>query len=126
MNRVRVSITILITVMLLSILGLWYLHNTQQEMTQLLTQAYAAAEVDDYDGAEQLAEEFDRTWHRHEQYLILYIRHHQIDEITSTSARLAPLAANGEEGEFLAECKKILATLEHIYESEKFSLKSVL
>ena len=60
-----------------------------------------------------------------EHVLIRFIRHTQLDEITSAMSRLEMLAKYGDLSQFSAELSRIKTLLHHIYDSELPFLRNI-
>lgn len=118
MKRVVISLAILVLMTAVCVTGLLYLRGVKDELLIVLEQIRTTAEGGDHDRAADLIAEFGQLWRRRESVLIRYIRHHQIDEITITVARLEPLLRNGDIAEFLAELTKTVRLVEQIWASE--------
>lgn len=126
MKRIVIALSIIGILFTLSIISLVYLENLHGELTGLLEESYDYAVQDQPEKALESCEKVFEMWHKNEPYLISFIHHDELDEITIVTARLMPLIQNGEKAEFLAEVKKAMVLVEHINVSEKPLLKNIL
>ena len=60
------------------------------------------------------------------QYLITFIHHNELNEVTIVTSRLSPLIENGETAEYLAEVKQAVVLIEHMRSSEQPHWKNIL
>ncbi|MBC8569514.1 DUF4363 family protein [Zongyangia hominis] len=126
MKRIIIAFGIIILFAGLSALSLWYLDDIHDEINVMLEECYQYGVEDRVEEAVQKSQEVFEKWHNSETFLITFIHHDQLDDITIVTSRLAPLIANGEKAEYLAEVKKAMVLVEHIKMSEQPMLKNIL
>lgn len=95
-----------------------------QDVTDTLNESIVLARDILYNGGDhqQLLQEIEKLsayWDREHNYLIHFVRHTQIDEITKSVARLIPLAVGEDYPELDAELNSIAWQIEHVNKSEK-------
>lgn len=72
-----------------------------------------------------LIEELNEKWHKTEILLSRFMRGAQLDELTAIFARMGPLFTYEDKAEFYAETERGKILLEHLWLTERPTLKNV-
>ena len=108
MSRLITACTLIAAIILSSVLGLFYIKHKKDQCSEILSSAYFEAK----------SEEFSNTWEKAEKYLMIFLHRQDLDEITFTSHVMLEYIRSEEMPEFYAELKKIMALLDHTFETE--------
>lgn len=125
MKRVILCVVILLAIVLLCAASLATVSRYQHVLTQEVRELEQAAYQKTFEQLSVQAADLCREWNEVEHVLIRFIRHTQLDEVTSAMARLEMLAKYGDLSEFFAELGRIKSLLHHIYDSELPFLRNV-
>lgn len=126
MKKVWLAVALLILIPALLVVIHLYLGHTTAEMIEQLQKADTlAAQGKDAD-AEREVKEFLSLWKRKRNILATFTRHSELDPANLGASRLLPLLRNGETGDFSAECQSLVTQLDHILESDNFSIDNIL
>jgi len=93
--------------------------------------AYAGAifphiEKEDAPGAQKAVEALSNYWLNEQQYLILFLRHAELDELSRSVARLKSHAEFEEWSDLHSELRAILWQIDHIWQSERIRIGTFL
>ena len=80
----------------------------------------------EYDRAHELSEQLFHRWDEEENRLIRYVRHTDLDSISSRMARLPYLVKYKDPAEFLSEVSQIRYLILHLWESELPLMRNIL
>jgi hypothetical protein len=120
----RFAAAVVIIILLLSVCTYSYrlFSTTRGEMMERLAEIEAAALADEEVGqVMQLCQEYRVLWVEKEKKLMRFIRHPQLDEISSLTAELRYLASGEDYSHLLAAIDRIRANLEKVGNAEMFS-----
>lgn len=126
MSRLVTACILISSIIVCSILGLIYVKNKKDECSHILHSAYSAAKSGNIKGAEAKAKEFNDTWGKAEKYLMIFLHRQDLDEITFTSRIILEYIKSEEMPEFYAELKKVMALLDHTFETEMPLFENIL
>ncbi len=118
MSRLVTACILISSIIISSVLGLIYIKNKKDECSEILQSAYDQAKLGNLENAEAKAKEFSDTWEDAEKYLMIFLHRQDLDEITFTSHIILEYIRSEELPEFYSELKKIMALLDHTYETE--------
>ena len=128
MKRLYISAALIILIGALSGVHIWLLGRFTGELAELLTQAQAQVELEDWEQAARLTRQAKERWTGHEGYLHTTLRHTDIDAVLiSLDEALAFL--EGEEkqsAEYAAVNARLLTQLELLVEAELPTLTNLL
>ncbi len=118
MKRLILTISIFCISVLLCVLGLSYIKTEKNKYSNMLHSAYQEAKEGNLDSAKNSIAKFQKKWDDSEKYLMLMIHREDLGEI-AFSIRAIKEYINAEElPEFYAELNKIMALLDHLWETE--------
>ena len=126
MKRLYLAISILLSLVIISAMGLFITHQTHENLTVILDEAISAATQKDYETAEKMAVSFAQSWSQCEDLLVPFVRHGDIDIISSGSARIVPLIQYRDLPEFIAECNRLKQIVNHLWDAEKPHPKNMI
>ncbi len=126
MNRERIAMIVLITIILLSAGNLLLLNRISARITDLSEIASAAAQAYQWDEAEAAAEEAVSFWDRRSRYLQCVLHQNQCDRITDALGNLQAVIYNREAGSAKGAAQRVQETLDEILDLETPSFSSVL
>lgn len=118
MKRVILCVAILLVIVLLCVASLATVSRYQHVFSQEIRELEQAVYQKNFEQLSAQAAQLHQEWMEAEHVLIRFIRHTQLDEITSTMSRLEMLAKYGDLSEFSAELSRIKTLLHHVYDSE--------
>ncbi|MCI9406474.1 MAG: DUF4363 family protein [Oscillospiraceae bacterium] len=125
MKRVILCAVILLVIVLLCVASLVTVSRYQYVFAQEIHDLEQAIYQKTFEQLSAQAAQMSREWMDAEHVLIRFIRHTQLDEITSAMSRLEMLAKYGDLSQFSAELSRIKTLLHHIYDSELPFLRNI-
>ena len=126
MKRMLLSLGIITILAVLSGASLWYLDSIHDEISVMLQECYLYGVEGNKEAASKKSQEVFEKWQESEKYLITFIHHNELNEVTIVTSRLSPLIENGETAEYLAEVKQAVDLIEHMRSSEQPHWKNIL
>ena len=111
---------------MLSGASLWYLDSIHDEISVMLQECYLYGVEGNKEAASKKSQEVFEKWQESEKYLVTFIHHNELNEVTIVTSRLSPLIKNGETAEYLAEVKQAVVLIEHMRSSEQPHWKNIL
>ena len=126
MKRILLSLGIITILAVLSGASLWYLDSIHDEISVMLQECYLYGVEENKEAASKKSQEVFEKWQESEKYLITFIHHNELNEVTIVTSRLSPLIENGETAEYLAEVKQAVVLIEHMRSSEQPHWKNIL
>ena len=126
MKRMLLSLGIITILAVLSGASLWYLDSIHDEISVMLHECYLYGVEGNKEAASKKSQEVFEKWQESEKYLITFIHHNELNEVTIVTSRLSPLIENGETAEYLAEVKQAVVLIEHMRSSEQPHWKNIL
>lgn len=118
MNRPIIISVITILIAVLSTVAIINVRNTNQEMQMILDAAEEAALNQDLDQAVQVSEQLEKFWEKKEKFLLLYVKHNDIDDLGECISELKYLAELGDTAEFCSKLNQTRGMIEHVWISE--------
>lgn len=126
MSRLITACVLIFSIIAISVFGLLYIKNKKDLCVTLLQTAYDNAQSDNIEIAQQNVEKFCKKWDELEKILIIFLHRQDLDDITFTSHVILEYIKSEELPEFYADTKKIMALLNHTFETEMPLLKNIL
>lgn len=126
MKRMLLSLGIITILAVLSGASLWYLDSIHDEIRVMLQECYLYGVEGNKEAASKKSQEVFEKWQESEKYLVTFIHHNELNEVTIVTSRLSPLIENGETAEYLAEVKQAVVLIEHMRSSEQPHWKNIL
>ncbi len=126
MKRFVIAAAIMAAMLGISGMVLYGLTQVKDDMVASLDELTRMAENKEYDRAYQLSEQLFRQWDKEENRLIRYVRHTDLDSISSRMARLPYLVKYKDPAEFLSEVNQIRYLILHLWESELPLMRNIL
>ncbi|MEM0530412.1 DUF4363 family protein [Zongyangia sp. HA2173] len=126
MKRILLSLGIITILAVLSGASLWYLDSIHDEISVMLQECYLYGVEGNKEAASKKSQEVFEKWQESEKYLVTFIHHNELNEVTIVTSRLSPLIENGETAEYLAEVKQAVVLIEHMRSSEQPHWKNIL
>lgn len=122
MKRFYLAVVLLVTMMGLCAYSFVLFNTTSHQMLALLDGIEKASDAGESESeVTRLCQEFVAVWERKEEKLSRFIRHPQLDEITSKSAELPYLAADeSNRSHLLATIASIRVNILRVGSSEAF------
>ena len=120
------SLGIITILAVLSGASLWYLDSIHDEISVMLQECYLYGVEGNKEAASKKSQEVFEKWQESEKYLVTFIHHNELNEVTIVTSRLSPLIENGETAEYLAEVKQAVVLIEHMRSSEQPHWKNIL
>ena len=125
MKRMLLSLGIITILAVLSGASLWYLDSIHDEISVMLQECYLYGVEGNKEAASKKSQEVFEKWQESEKYLVTFIHHNELNEVTIVTSRLSPLIENGETAEYLAEVKQAVVLIEHMRSSEQPHWKNI-
>lgn len=126
MKRLKYAIAILIIIPLCIIASHIYLKYSVNDMIEMIAKAQTCAQQGQKKEAAKQIAAFQSAWKKDRAVMSTFIRHDELDTVNLSSAKLGPFLNGNSEEEFFAESESLRMQLEHIRESDQFSLDNVL
>ncbi len=118
MNRPVIISVITILIAVLSTITIINVRHTNQEMQTILDSAEEAALNHDLNQAVKVSEQLEDFWEKKERFLLLYVKHNDIDDLGECISELKYLAKLGDVAEFCSKVNQTRGMIEHIWISE--------
>lgn len=126
MNR-TITITVLfIIVAVLSTMGIMNTYQMKTQMKEYLLAAEQAAMQGDIEKAVKESERIQKQWDKQEKWLLLYVKHNEIDTINQSISELKFLIQYQDTAEFCSKINETITMIEHVWESELPIFKNIL
>ena len=126
MKRLWIACGILIAVFAATLFNAHYLKGFTTQLTDLLTRAEAAAEVQSWEEAATLTKQAYEKWEGNDAYLHIMLRHSDTDQVHTGFQEVLEFIQCREGGEYSAANAKLIAQIDLLYEAEQLTLKNVL
>lgn len=126
MNRPIIISLAAICIAILSAFSLWNTNQVNAQLKDQLEAAEKAAVSGDLKKAAALSEEIDKLWSEKEKWLLIYIKHNEVDDVGKSISELKYLAKFGDVAEFCSKASQTSDMIEHIWISELPLPKNVL
>ena len=122
MNRFIAAMVIIAMILSVCIYSYRLFSSTHNEMSSLLDHIEASALAgEDAQEIAQMCREYSELWKEMEKRLLRFIRHPQLDEISSLTAELHYLATGENYSHLLAAIDRIRVNLDKVGNAEMFS-----
>lgn len=118
MKRLLIAVFLMCAMLTASTLSLIRLKHVKDSMMDGLDQLVYLAQTEQYEQAYIQSELLFEQWDEQEDRLIRYLRHTDLDSISSQMARLSYLIKYKDPAEFLSEVSEIRHLILHLWESE--------
>ena len=115
MKRFVIAVVIMAAMLGSSGVVLYGLTQVKDEMIASLDELTQMVEDKEYDRAHELSEQLFHRWDEEENRLIRYVRHTDLDSISSRMARLPYLVKYKDPAEFLSEVSQIRYLILHLW-----------
>ncbi len=116
---------ILAVILVLCIIGNFYLTSFKDQILSLVDTAEEALNSGNYKEAEMQAEKLKSHLEKGDFALRMYIKHEEIDIVLSSAARMTAYAKEETKNDYLAECENIRERLNAVVNGEKLSLENI-
>lgn len=126
MRRFTVTIIIFIVSILICVGGLAYIKAKKNEYSNLLHSAYTHAQKGDLDTAKEQMKIFKTRWDANEKYLMLFLHREDLGEISFSTRAINKYIETEDLPEFYAELNRVMALLDHLWETEAPFLRNIL
>ena len=126
MKRLIISIVILCGIITFSIVNTITLYNVRIEISDYLMNMSENVEKNGAESVIKQTEEFAQLWLKHEEKLMQFIRHSDLEPITCDVARLPYLAKYNDIAELMAEINSIHLQINHLWETQTPRFRTVL
>lgn len=114
MRRFVAALAILTTLVGLSTLCMVDLHNRTDQALAIIAKAEQAALADDAPQTLRRVQELVAAWGSYEKTLSHYIRHDQLEEISTLLARVEVLAQVNDPTDLAADLREVRHRIEHL------------
>lgn len=121
MKRFYISLALLAVMICVCVYSFRLFDATREEMSARLDSIESAAmQEESHAAVSQLCKEYSEIWLEKEKHLMRFIRHPQLDEISSITAELRYLASDDSYSHLLAAIDRIRANMVKIGGAEAF------
>ena len=107
MKRSIWGVGILIALLILSFAIAALMHDVHYRISDLLSQAAAAAEQDDWQQADRLARQAEQQWQQYHHFTAAFADHTPMDELDGLFAELLVFLNNRESPHFASTCARL-------------------
>ena len=122
MNRFIAAVVIIVMLLSICTYSYWLFSVTQEQMMGQLGIIEAAALAgEEPQKVMEMCRDYSGLWKEKEKKLMRFIRHPQLDEISSLTAELRYLASGENYSHLLATIDRIRANLDKVGNAEMFS-----
>lgn len=110
----------------ISVSSLIYINFEKNRCSNILENAYKSAKNNDTEVAFKCIETFTKRWDKSEKILMLVLHRNDVDDISFKSREIKEYLTENELPEYYAELKRIMALLDHAYETEMPYIENIL
>ncbi len=126
MKRLTITLIIFCISIGLCIGGLLYTKAKKDEYSNILHTAYKEAKLGNIEKAKKTVSEFEEKWEANEKYIMLMLHREDLGEI-GFGTRMVKEYINAQElPEFYSELNRLLALLDHLWDTEVPLLRNIL
>ena len=126
MKRPFLGFCILLT-LLFSSIGIWWgMEDIHRDISQLLTQAQAAAENENWQQAGEFSTRAKERWEHHHRFTASFADHTPMDELDGLFAELEVYLQNRESPHFEATCAQMVLLTQAMADSHGIQWWNVL
>lgn len=125
MIRVKISLVIITSIIVLGISGIFILKNKTDDLLVILDETQALSEEGRISEAADLADELNKEWESYQKIASIFVRNEKISGVQTSMSRIKPLIEN-ENDELNAEFESARSSLEWIIESEIPAITNIL
>lgn len=126
MKKIKVAIATLIIIPLIIAVCHIYLNRVSVNMVSILNDVEKYERASDANMAKQKLDYFQTKWGFHKQVIATFVRHAEIDFANQSAAKLKPLIDCEDKSQFYAECETLKMQINHIEDTEKFTIDNIL
>jgi len=116
---------LLLTMLIASIVNIWYLNKLTENLIDIVETAEEEALSGNWDKAEENAEEAARIWDKNDPYTHIVLRHFEIDSATDAIYQLLNEIYSKNEGGVRGETKALTAQLDSLASIEEIKFGSI-
>ena len=125
-KRLYIAIIIFISILGISVSSLLFIYFEKNECSNILENAYLSAKNNETEKALQIIEDFISKWDKKEKLFMLVLHRNDVDDISFTLREIKEFLKEKELPEYFAELKRIMALLDHAYETEMPYFENIL
>lgn len=126
MKRLWIAAALLCAVFAAALWNSLYLRRLTSGMTDLLTQAEALAEKDQWEAASALTRQASQAWEDKDCYLHITLRHSDTDEISAGFREVQEFINCQEGGEYSAANARLITRIDLLWGSEQLTLENIM
>jgi len=105
---------------------LFHVNYEKNKCSNILESAYNSAKNKETEKAIQAIDKFTKRWDKSEKIFMLILHRNDVDDISFTSREIKEFLKEKEFPEYYAELKRIMALLDHAYETEMPYIENIL
>ncbi|MGN1480784.1 DUF4363 family protein [Porcipelethomonas sp.] len=117
MGRIKVSLAILVSIIILCICTIFVLDNKTDKVIELLDETKKYSDEGDTQKALESVKILEKEWEQYQSFASIFVRNDKITSVQTSMSRLRPLIENNND-ELNAEFENARSSLEWIVESE--------
>jgi hypothetical protein len=121
----KISIALLITIILGSIVYIYWLNTTSNNLLSKIDKLEDAVQSNNWSAAEKQLDDIQKGWEKTEKWMTTLIDHQEIDAIKITLAKLSQYVHYKEVADFMAESATLKLLIKHIPGKEKINLSNL-
>lgn len=125
MKRLILTFIILICIFVFGIGTIIYSLDIKDEITTSLNLSVSLVNQNKVSQAQTKIKSISKKWQVYRQYLVLFVRHHDVEELNLILSQLEQYLKDNELTLFRAETKKANSLIEEIATSEIPTLKNI-
>lgn len=120
------SLGILAMIILISIVGLFYIHKTVSELNFSLNEVTESIVGQNYANAEKSFDKFYNLWNKKAKTLVILIRHFDVDYVSNTVSEMKSFLKYGDYSAFMARAAVADEIINRIWNDEIPTIKNIL
>lgn len=125
MKRLIISGLLLAVIITVSVIGLFYINNNYEEITDAITRGEECLTSGEIKRAKEYIKEAEERYVKAEKYLSAFVNHSTLDEIGVSIAAIEPFTSGEEEAEFRSHCKEAKTALKHLKNDMAISFRNL-
>ena len=117
-KRITLAIILMLSVIGLCVFNLIVINSKKNECSNILEETYIAAKSNNKSIAEKKLNSFTEIWNKNEGIMMLMLHRDDVDDVSFITREIKEYLKENEMPEFYAGLKRIMALLDHTFETE--------
>ena len=126
MKKLYGATALLFAIFIATLWNAHYVADITAQLSHQLSQATESAKADDWEQAEALTQQAEKSWQDHTHYLYTVLRHTDTDAVNAAFQEVLEFLSCRELGEYCAANASLITKIELLADMEVLNWKNVL